>query len=91
MEWKLEVVSVPITDVDRAKDFYAGKMGFNLDHDSRVGAQTRVVWVFDSGLFRPSREGEVLDNVGFVFFGNPTGNGWALQQVSARGQLNEEG
>ncbi len=36
MEWKLEVVSDPITDVDRAKDFYAGKMGFNLDHDSRV-------------------------------------------------------
>lgn len=63
MEWKLEVVSVPITDVDRAKDFYAGKMGFNLDHDSRVGAQTRVVQMFNSSLFRPSREGEVLDNV----------------------------
>jgi catechol 2,3-dioxygenase-like lactoylglutathione lyase family enzyme len=47
VEWKLEVVSVHITDVDRAKDFYAGKMGFNLDHDSRVGAQTRVVQMFD--------------------------------------------
>jgi hypothetical protein len=47
--------------------------------------------MFDSGLFRPSREGEVLDHVGFVFFSDPTGNGWALQQVSARGQLNEEG
>jgi hypothetical protein len=50
-----------------------------------------MVQMVDSGLFRPSREGEVLDNVGFVFFGDPTGNGWALQQVSARGQLNEEG
>jgi catechol 2,3-dioxygenase-like lactoylglutathione lyase family enzyme len=47
VEWKLEVVSVHITDGDRAKDFYAGKMGFNLDHDSRVGAQTRVVQMFD--------------------------------------------
>ncbi len=136
MDWKLEVVPVPVTDVDRAKDFYAEKMGFNLDHDSRVSDETRVVQltprgsacsivigtglsdmapgslrglqlvvsdihaartqlvergvevgevqVFDSGSFRPSREGEALDNVGFAFFSDPDGNGWALQQISVR-------
>ena len=137
MEWRLEVVPVPVTDVDRAKDFYTGKVGFDLDHDARVGDETRVVqltpWgsacsivigtglsemapgslqglqlvvpdikaaraelvergvevgevqVFDSGSFRPSREGDALDNVGFAFFSDPDGNGWALQQISARG------
>ena len=33
---------------------------------------------------RPSREGEALDNVGFVYFGHPDGNRWAVQQISAR-------
>ena len=136
MKWKLEVVPVPVTDVDRAKDFYAEKIGFDLDHDVRVSDETRVVQltprgsacsivigtglsemapgslqglqlvvsdvhaaraqlvergaevgevqVFDSGSFRPSREGEALDNVGFAFFSDPDGNGWALQQISAR-------
>jgi hypothetical protein len=38
-----------------------------------------------SGSFRPSREGDPLDNVGFVFFSDPDGNGWDVQQISARG------
>ncbi len=42
------------------------------------------VQVFDSGSFRSSREGDALDNVGFVFFRDPDGNGWAGQQISAR-------
>jgi catechol 2,3-dioxygenase-like lactoylglutathione lyase family enzyme len=136
MDWKLEVVPVPVTDVDRAKDFYAEKMGFNLDHDFWTSDETRVVQltprgsacsivigtglsnmapgslqglqlvvsdvhaartelvergveagevqVFDSGSFRPSREGDALDNVGFVFLSDPDGNGWALQQISTR-------
>jgi catechol 2,3-dioxygenase-like lactoylglutathione lyase family enzyme len=33
MEWKLEVVSIPVSDLDRAKDFYAEKIGFNVDMD----------------------------------------------------------
>lgn len=34
--------------------------------------------------FRPSQEGDRLDNVGFVFFTDPDGNGWAVQQISSR-------
>jgi hypothetical protein len=34
---------------------------------------------------RPALDGEDLDNVGFVFFADPDGNGWAVQQISARG------
>jgi hypothetical protein len=34
--------------------------------------------------FREAKEGEPLDNVGFVFFSDPDGNGWAVQQISAR-------
>src|SRR5690606_16298956 len=37
MNWTLEVVIVPVSDVDRAKAFYAGKVGFNVDHDTEIG------------------------------------------------------
>jgi uncharacterized protein YndB with AHSA1/START domain/catechol 2,3-dioxygenase-like lactoylglutathione lyase family enzyme len=135
MDFLLEVVQVPVSDVDRAKAFYTEKAGFELDHDSRHG-ELRVVQltppgsacsiVFGVGLsqmkpgsldglqlvvadvraarakllrrgldvgevqvagahgFRPAGEGEELDNVGFAFFGDPDGNRWALQQISAR-------
>jgi predicted enzyme related to lactoylglutathione lyase len=36
MEWKLELVPIPVSDVDRAKSFYADKVGFNIDHDVRA-------------------------------------------------------
>jgi catechol 2,3-dioxygenase-like lactoylglutathione lyase family enzyme len=36
MEMKLELVAIPVTDVDRARDFYKDKLGFNLDHDHTV-------------------------------------------------------
>jgi catechol 2,3-dioxygenase-like lactoylglutathione lyase family enzyme len=36
MDMKLELVPVPVTDVDRAKSFYVDKVGFNLDHDHQV-------------------------------------------------------
>lgn len=137
MDYRLEVVPVPVTDVDRAKHFYAEKMGFIVDLDTRVGDDVRLVQltppgsacsihlnaglpgvspgsvqglqlvvsdihaaraqlvergapvgevqVFDSGSFRPAREGDALDNAGFAFFEDPDGNGWALQQISARG------
>ena len=35
MDWKLELVAVPVSDVDRAKAFYADQVGFNADHDHR--------------------------------------------------------
>jgi catechol 2,3-dioxygenase-like lactoylglutathione lyase family enzyme len=145
MNWTLEVVVVPVSDVDRAKTFYVEKVGFNLDHDTRTGdgsgvvqltplgsgcsivvaepgvgaagsgiaemqpgslrglqlvvsdlgaARARLVergvdvseiQVADaSGAFRASREGDSLDNVGFVFFSDPDGNRWGVQQISAR-------
>jgi catechol 2,3-dioxygenase-like lactoylglutathione lyase family enzyme len=135
----LEVVVLPVSDVDRAKAFYTEQAGFNLDHDSDFGA-VRVVQltppgsacsiVFGNGLghemepgsikglqlvvadvravrehlaargleigevqvagpegFRPAGDDEEeLDNVGFAFFSDPDGNGWAVQQISARGR-----
>jgi catechol 2,3-dioxygenase-like lactoylglutathione lyase family enzyme len=66
MDWKLELVAIPISDVDRAKAFYTEKAGFNADHDHRVSE----VQEFDWGSF--------------VFFSDPDGNGWDVQQLPAR-------
>jgi catechol 2,3-dioxygenase-like lactoylglutathione lyase family enzyme len=49
MDWKLEVVVVPVTDVDRAKDFYVGKLGFHLDADVRPTSALRVVHMTPPG------------------------------------------
>ena len=49
MDFKLELVLVPVTDVDRAKDFYTDKAGFNLDVDHRAGDEFRVVQVTPPG------------------------------------------
>jgi catechol 2,3-dioxygenase-like lactoylglutathione lyase family enzyme len=135
MNWTLEVVVVPVSDVDRAKAFYADQLGFNLDHDTRLGDGNRVVQLTPPGsgcsivvghgvvpemppgsiqglqlvvpdihaaraqlVERGVQVSEVqvlgenpvpvddpLDNVAFVFFSDPDGNGWAVQQISARG------
>ena len=137
MNWTLEVVVVPVADVDRAKTFYADKVGFHVDHDTTISDEMRIVQltppgsgcsivigkgmvdmppgsvrglqlvvsdiraahaelvgrgldvsevqVYDVGGLRPSREGDNLDNVGFVHFSDPDGNGWAVQQISSRG------
>ena len=134
MNWTLEVVVVPVGDVDRAKAFYADKIGFVVDHDTRIGEGQRVVQLTPPGSgcsivigegvvprmppgsikglqlvvsdIRAAREHLVsrgvdvseiqvvgtsptpqpdpLDNVGFVFFHDPDGNAWAVQQISAR-------
>ena len=49
MDWKLELVAVPVTDVDRAKAFYADKVGFNADHDHRVSDEIRFVQLTPPG------------------------------------------
>jgi catechol 2,3-dioxygenase-like lactoylglutathione lyase family enzyme len=49
MEWKLEVVVVPVTDIDRAKDFYTGKLGFRLDADTQPTPAMRVVHMTPPG------------------------------------------
>jgi catechol 2,3-dioxygenase-like lactoylglutathione lyase family enzyme len=136
MNWTLEVITLPVSDVDRAKDFYARQVGFNVDHDSEFVKDTRVVQltppgsgcsiVVGKGLIdsppgsvkglqlvvpdiraaraelaergvevteievftpegtRPARNDDELDNVGFVWFSDPDGNRWAVQQISSR-------
>ena len=49
MNWKLELVAVPVSDVDRAKAFYADQVGFNADHDYRVSPEIRFVQLTPPG------------------------------------------
>ena len=49
MDWKLELVAVPVADVDRAKSFYTEQVGFNADHDHRVSDQLRFVQLTPPG------------------------------------------
>jgi len=125
MDWKLELVMVPVmvpvSDVDRAKTFYTEKAGFNADHDHRVSDEIRFVQLTPPGsacliaigteltnmppgsvkglqLVVPDintaraelaergvevSEIEVFDWGSFVFFSDPDGNGWAVQQLPA--------
>ena len=134
MNWTLEVVVVPVSDLDRAKAFYTEKVGFQCDHDTRVNDQTRVIQltppgsgcsiVIGTGIAKmppgsikglqlvvsdihkaraellgrgvevsevtkmgenPKPQPHPLDNVGFIFFSDPDGNRWAVQQISNRG------
>lgn len=49
MDWKLELVPVPVSDVDAAKAFYAEKVGFNVDHDHTVSDEIRFVQLTPPG------------------------------------------
>src|SRR2546428_12897725 len=49
MDWKLELVAVPVSDVDRAKAFYAEKVGFHADHDQQVNPTLRFVQLTPPG------------------------------------------
>ena len=49
MDWRLELIQVPVSDVDRAKEFYVDKVGFTLDHDHQVNDQVRFVQVTPPG------------------------------------------
>jgi catechol 2,3-dioxygenase-like lactoylglutathione lyase family enzyme len=49
MDWKLELVAIPVTDVDRAKSFYVDQVGFNADHDYQVTEQLRFVQLTPPG------------------------------------------
>ncbi len=122
MEMKLELVAVPVSDVDRAKAFYTEKVGFNADHDYQVNDNLRFVQLTPPGsacsivigvgitdmppgsvkglqmvvadvkevrdeLVRRGAdvsEIEVMPWGSFVFFSDPDGNGWALQQLPVR-------
>jgi catechol 2,3-dioxygenase-like lactoylglutathione lyase family enzyme len=49
MDWKLEVVVIPVSDVDRAKQFYSEQLGFNVDVDNRMGESFRNVQLTPPG------------------------------------------
>ncbi len=90
MNWTLEVVVVPVSDVDRAKAFYAEQLGFNVDHDVEVMEGNRVVQLTPpgSGCSIVVREGTAA--------GMPPGSLKGLQLVvsdihAARAQLVERG
>ena len=119
MDWKLELVAVPVTDVDRARDFYADKIGFVIDHDHTVSDDLRFVQLTPPGSAcsiclgtglttaepgsvqglqmvvadieaahaelteRGAEVTEVDDQPWgrFVYFSDPDGNAWAVQQI----------
>jgi catechol 2,3-dioxygenase-like lactoylglutathione lyase family enzyme len=122
MDMKLELVALPVSDVDRAKTFYTERAGFNADHDHRVSDELRFVQLTPPGSacsialgtgIVESEPGSVqglqlvvadieaardeLAGRGvevsevqrfawgsFVFFKDPDGNGWAVQQLPQR-------
>ena len=122
MHWKLELIAVPVSDVDRAKSFYTDKAGFNADHDHTVSDEIRFVQLtprgsacsiaFGTGLTdMPPGSAQGLQLVvsdieaaraelvergvevsdvqefpwgKFVFFSDPDGNGWAVQEIPPR-------
>jgi predicted enzyme related to lactoylglutathione lyase len=122
MDFKLELVAIPVSDVDRAKAFYTEQAGFNADHDHKVSDEIRFVQLTPPGsacsialgkgvidtppgsvqgmqlvvsdiqaahaelVERGVEVSEVQDFPwgSFVFFKDPDGNGWAVQQLPAR-------
>jgi predicted enzyme related to lactoylglutathione lyase len=122
MDWKLELVAIPVSDVDRAKAFYAERVGFVVDHDHRVSDDVRFVQLTPPGsacsiaiglgvteaepgsvkgmqvvvadidaahsqlVDRGVEVSDVQDFPWgrFVFFQDPDGNGWAVQQIPSR-------
>ena len=122
MDWKLELVAIPVSDVDRAKAFYVEKAGFNADHDHAVSDDVRFVQLTPPGspcsialgkglVDAPAGSAKGMQMVvsdihaahaelagrgvevsdvqefpwgSFVFFSDPDGNAWAVQQIPAR-------
>jgi catechol 2,3-dioxygenase-like lactoylglutathione lyase family enzyme len=122
MDMKLELVAIPVTDVDRAKDFYVNKAGFNADHDHTVSDDIRFVQLTPPGSACSIALGKGVTEAApgsvqgmqlvvsdilaahqelkgrgvevtdiqefpwgkFVFFADPDGNKWAVQEIPAR-------
>jgi catechol 2,3-dioxygenase-like lactoylglutathione lyase family enzyme len=122
MDWKLELVAVPVSDVDRAKAFYVDKVGFHADVDAQVNPGLRFVQltppgsacsiaigtglsdaapgsarglqlvVADAAAARSellqrgveASEVQTFDWGSFVFFSDPDGNAWSVQQLPKR-------
>ncbi len=128
MDFKLELIPIPVADVERAKSFYEDKAGFNLDNDVTVKEGLRFIQLTPPGsgcsisigegltemapgsleglqlvvadidaargelLERGVEVGEVQDFPWgkFVFFSDPDGNGWAVQQIPDYGEGSTE-
>lgn len=127
MDWTLEVVVVPVSDLDRAKSFYADRLGFHVDHDKVAGDDWRVIQltppgsgcsiVLGTGIVKAEpgslkglqlvvsdldkahaqlvergvevseiQELHPADGGRFVWFDDPDGNSWAVQEIRARGE-----
>ncbi len=89
MDWKLELVVIPVTDVDRAKHFYNERLGFTVDHDTRISDQMRVVQ-----LTPPGSGCSIAIGTGIV--ATPPGSAQGMQLVvsdidAARAHLVERG
>ena len=122
MEWKIELVTVPVSDVDRAKAFYVDQVGFNADHDHAVGDGLRFVQLTPPGSACSIALGEGITDAApgsvpgiqmvvgdadaaraelaargvevsevqefpwgrFVFFNDPDGNRWSVQELPPR-------
>jgi len=122
MDWKLELVAIPVSDVDRAKAFYVDQVGFVADHDHDVSEEIRFVQLTPHGSAcsitigkgvtdappgsvqgmqivvadihaahaELSERGVDVSDVqefpwgSFVFFSDPDGNRWAVQQLPPR-------
>jgi catechol 2,3-dioxygenase-like lactoylglutathione lyase family enzyme len=76
VDWKLELVIVPVSHVDRAKEFYVERMGFHLDHDQRVSEELRFVQLTPPGSACSIAIGEGLTSA-------PPGSVKGLQMVVA--------
>ena len=123
MDWKLELVQVPVSDIDRAKAFYVEQLGFSADQDAQVDEKIRFVQLTPPGsacsisltsgvhamapgtieglqvvvddadaarselLAHGVEAGEVQEFPWgrFVYFADPDGNAWSLQQLPKRG------
>ncbi|MEN0139052.1 MAG: glyoxalase superfamily protein [Rhodococcus sp. (in: high G+C Gram-positive bacteria)] len=123
MDFKIELIILPVSDVDRAKAFYADQVGFVVDHDHRVNENVRFVQLTPPGSACSIAVGEGLVDTPpgsvhglqiviadadaahaelssrgvpvsevqdlawgrFVYFADPDGNEWALQQLPQRG------
>ena len=91
MDWRLELVQVPVSDVDRAKAFYTEKAGFNADHDHRVSDDIRFVQ-----LTPPGSACSIAIGAGLGDNPSPPGSAQGLQLVvsdiqAARAELVERG
>jgi catechol 2,3-dioxygenase-like lactoylglutathione lyase family enzyme len=122
MDWKIELIGIPVSDPDRAKDFYVQKAGFNADHDHVVSDDLRFIQLTPPGSACSITIGKgvidtepgsvqgmqmVVDDIHaardelvgrgmeigevqefpwgkFIFFKDPDGNGWAVQEIPAR-------